>query len=68
MGIKLSGNIKYINNTKKYFNRLYNQTYKPYYSSIFYMNTYTDTIGRLTFEKINNLNNLGFISKVKIIF
>ena len=54
MGIKLSGNIKYINNTKKYFNRLYNQTYKPYYSSIFYMNTYTDTIGRLTFEKINN--------------
>ena len=68
MGIKLSGNIKYINNKKKYFNRLYNQTYKPYYSSIFYMNTYTDTIGRLTFEKINNLNNLGFISKVKIIF
>ena len=32
------------------------------------MNTYTDTVGRLTFEKINNLNNLGFISKVKIIF
>ena len=31
------------------------------------MNTYTDTIGRFTFEKINNLNNLRFFSKVKII-
>ena len=31
------------------------------------MNPYADTIGKLTFEKINNLNNLGLFSKVKII-
>ena len=62
----MDNQVNHLKNINKYLKKFNISKYKPYYSSIFYIATYANTIGKITFDKINQLNNFNFASRCLI--
>ena len=63
----MDNQVNYLNNISRFFKNFNTSKYKPHYSSIFYIATYANTIGKITFEKINQIKGHSFFLKFLII-
>ena len=58
----MDNQVNHLKNINKYLKK-FNISQVKHYSSIFYIATYANTIGKITFDKINQLNNFNFASR-----